>query len=62
MLYGVQTADLFLDCYQKYANDLFTYDPYWDFVSLVDVLSNPIEVETIWISRVDEPCDGRANG
>ncbi|GGG54814.1 phosphotransferase family protein [Paenibacillus radicis (ex Gao et al. 2016)] len=35
-LYDVQTADDFLSAYQAYRGDSFTYDPYWDLVTLTD--------------------------
>ncbi|UVI29414.1 phosphotransferase family protein [Paenibacillus spongiae] len=35
-LHGVRTADGFLDAYRSLAGDSFTYDPYWDLVTLID--------------------------
>ena len=36
-LYGVGAAELFLDAYCRHAGETFTYDPYWDLVSLIDM-------------------------
>ena len=46
-LYSVETADAFLDCYRA-LNHHFVYDPYWDIVSLVDILSGEPEVYPGW--------------
>ncbi|WP_036745808.1 phosphotransferase family protein [Paenibacillus sp. UNC451MF] len=35
-LYDVSTADAFLSAYQSHAGASFSYDPYWDLVSLID--------------------------
>lgn len=48
MLYDVEVADEFLSAYQVYAGKDFIYDPYWDLVSLVDVLFGPPEVYPGW--------------
>ncbi|UJL46806.1 aminoglycoside phosphotransferase family protein [Virgibacillus sp. NKC19-16] len=39
MLYDVKTADGFLDAYNRLAGKAFTYDLYWDLISLMDMLS-----------------------
>ncbi|AXI10833.1 phosphotransferase [Oceanobacillus sp. 143] len=48
MLYGVEAADMFLAAYQRYAGDSFIYNVYWDLCSLIDVLSDPIEIYSGW--------------
>ncbi|WP_245975417.1 phosphotransferase family protein [Oceanobacillus chungangensis] len=48
MLFGVDAADAFLASYQKYAAEAFTYNVYWDLCSLIDVLSDPMEVYPGW--------------
>lgn len=48
LLYGVETADLFLEKYRNYAAESFTYDPYWDLVSLIDFLPGPPKVYPGW--------------
>lgn len=47
-LYGVKEADLFLSYYQQYAGPNFVYDPYWDLISLVDILFWEPEVYPGW--------------
>lgn len=48
LLYDVATADEFLTAYQKHAGELFIYDPYWDLLSLIDVLFGSPEVYSGW--------------
>lgn len=48
MLCGVSTADSFLTAYQSYAGEAFQYDPYWDLLSLMDILFGPPEVYPGW--------------
>ncbi|WP_183072719.1 phosphotransferase family protein [Oceanobacillus bengalensis] len=40
MLYGVDVADEFLKAYTNAAGVSFVYNPYWDFISLNDILDN----------------------
>ena len=47
-LYDVETADAFLKAYQKRVEDTFTYDPYWDFLTLIDILFDPPTVYPGW--------------
>ncbi|WP_249313267.1 phosphotransferase family protein [Lederbergia citrea] len=47
-LYGVETADAFLRAYKTQAGKSFNYDPYWDLVSLIDILFGPPEVYPGW--------------
>ncbi|QHW34071.1 aminoglycoside phosphotransferase family protein [Paenibacillus rhizovicinus] len=35
-LHGLEAADDFLNAYCRHAGDAYTYDPYWDIVSLID--------------------------
>lgn len=46
-LHDVETADAFLKWYSSINND-FTYDPYWDIVSLIDILFGRPEVYPGW--------------
>ncbi|SEQ72727.1 Phosphotransferase enzyme family protein [Virgibacillus subterraneus] len=48
MLYGVETADGFLKAYQQQAGSCFTYNRYWDLLSLTDMLVGPPEVYPGW--------------
>lgn len=48
MLYDVETADQFLEAYQYQAGKNFKYDPYWDLVSVIDVLFGSPEVYPGW--------------
>lgn len=49
LLYGVQTADSFLDAYQRQAGSTeFKYDPYWDILSLIEILPGPPQVYQGW--------------
>ena len=50
MLYDVATADRFLTAYEQNQDDIFTYDPYWDFVSLIDILFGPPTVYPGWVA------------
>lgn len=47
-LHGVHTADMFLEVYQKNADSTFTYDPYWDILSVIDILFGPPKVYQGW--------------
>ncbi|WP_062107187.1 aminoglycoside phosphotransferase family protein [Bacillus niameyensis] len=47
-LYGLEAADAFLSAYQKFAGVNFQYDPYWDVISLVDILFGQPQVYTGW--------------
>jgi aminoglycoside phosphotransferase (APT) family kinase protein len=47
-LFDVQTADQFLSAYQKHAEPEFNYDPYWDLLSLIDILFGPPKVYPGW--------------
>lgn len=46
-LYDVETADAFLNWYSS-INEDFTYEPYWDIVSLIDILFGSPEVYPGW--------------
>lgn len=48
LLHGVAVADQFLDAYRSLAGDSFTYDPYWDLVSLIEFLPSPPSVYGGW--------------
>src|SRR5690606_18932737 len=50
MLYDVATADRILTGYEQNQDDIFTYDPYWDFVSLIDILFGPPTVYPGWVA------------
>lgn len=47
-LYGVETADAFLDAYMAHAGCSFSYDPYWDILSVFDILFGPPKVFSGW--------------
>lgn len=47
-LYDVATADAFLFAYQKYAGASFRYEPYWDLLSLIEILFGPPSVYPGW--------------
>jgi aminoglycoside phosphotransferase (APT) family kinase protein len=47
-LYDVETADAFLKAYMKHASPSFQYEPYWDLLSLVDILFGPPTVYAGW--------------
>lgn len=47
-LFGVSTADQFLDAYLKHAAEAFRYDPYWDLLSLTDTLGGVPKVYAGW--------------
>src|SRR5699024_2320006 len=47
MMYGVKAADDFLEVY-KANYPAFIYHEYWDVVTLLDVLSDPIDVYEGW--------------
>ncbi|NOU94671.1 phosphotransferase [Paenibacillus sp. LMG 31456] len=48
MLLGVQSADQFLSAYLSHAGTEFSYSPYWDILSLVDILFGPPTVYQGW--------------
>jgi aminoglycoside phosphotransferase (APT) family kinase protein len=48
LLHGIATADAFLSAYQHHAGTAFSYDPYWDLVSLIDGLFEPPHVSPAW--------------
>jgi len=48
LLHDVRTADAFLQCYVRHAGAAFTYDPYWDLVTLIDFAYEPPEVYRGW--------------
>ncbi|TAA66325.1 phosphotransferase family protein [Planococcus salinarum] len=47
-LFGVSTADQFLDAYINHAGEEFRYDPYWDLLSLTDTLNGLPRVYAGW--------------
>lgn len=47
-MYGISVANDFLAAYQRHAGSLFTYDPYWDLVSLTDTLDGSPVVYPGW--------------
>ncbi|WP_238933386.1 phosphotransferase family protein [Brevibacillus choshinensis] len=47
-LFDVATADSFLAAYQSYAGPSFHYDPYWDLLSLTDILFGEPQVYAGW--------------
>lgn len=49
MLYSVETSDGFLTEYIQQAGRKFNYHPYWDLLSLIDILFDTPEVYQGWI-------------
>lgn len=47
-LFGVSEADAFLLAYQHHAGQAFSYHPYWDLLSLMDMLTDPPSVYSGW--------------
>lgn len=47
-MYGISVANDFLAAYQRHAGSSFTYDPYWDLVSLTDILDGSPVVYPGW--------------
>lgn len=47
-LYGTSVANDFLAAYERHAGNAFTYDPYWDLVSLTDTLDGSPVVYPGW--------------
>jgi len=47
-LHGVQMADQFLDAYLAAAGSEFDYDPYWDLMSVVELLPGPPTMYQGW--------------
>lgn len=48
-LYGVEAADQFLEAYRAAAGSAFAYDPYWDLVSVMDMMPGPPAVYQGWV-------------
>lgn len=48
LLYDTPTADAFLFAYQRKAGKAFTYNTYWDILSVIDILFGPPEVYPGW--------------
>ncbi len=57
-LYGVESADRFLDAYRSLAGASFEYHPFWDLIALVELLPGPPGVYPGWTAfgmmRLDE--------
>lgn len=49
-LHGVQTADAFLEAYLRAAGSAFRYHPYWDLLSLIDIVFGPPRVYAGWMA------------
>ena len=47
-LYGTRIANEFLDAYERHAGESFVYDPYWDLLSLIDILDGKPAVYPGW--------------
>lgn len=47
-LYGGEAADSFLKAYESFAGSAFEYDPYWDLLSLIDILFGTPSVYAGW--------------
>lgn len=57
-MYGVSAADRFLDAYQRLAGPRFAYEPFWDLITVVELLPGPPGVYEGWpafgLTRLDE--------
>ena len=49
-LHGVPVADEFLAAYVAEAGSEFTYDPYWDLMSVVELLPGPLSMYEGWLA------------
>jgi aminoglycoside phosphotransferase (APT) family kinase protein len=49
-LYGVAAADRFLQAYQSLAGPSFTYHPYWDLITAIDIDPGPPTVYDGWVA------------
>ena len=49
-LHGVDVADRFLDAYIAEAGSDFEYDPYWDLMSVIELLPGPPSMYAGWRS------------
>lgn len=47
-LYGTRVANEFLSAYERHAGPAFSYDPYWDLISLTDILDGSPAVYQGW--------------
>lgn len=47
-MFGISTADRFLEAYEQMAGSAFSYHPYWDLLALTDGLSGPPSVYVGW--------------
>jgi aminoglycoside phosphotransferase (APT) family kinase protein len=50
-LYNVGVADEFLDLYTKAADFDFNYDPYWDLMTVVELLPGPLTMYGGWVAE-----------
>ena len=50
-LYNVGVADEFLDLYTKAADFEFNYDPYWDLMTVVELLPGPLTMYGGWVAE-----------
>jgi len=50
-LYNVGVADEFLDAYTKAADFEFNYDPYWDLMTVVELLPGPLTMYGGWVAE-----------
>lgn len=46
--FGVTVADRFLDCCRSALGSSWQYHPYWDLITLIELLPGPIEVYPPW--------------
>ena len=50
-LYSIEVADDFLEAYSRVAGLEFTYDPYWDVMTAVELLPGPPTMYAGWIAE-----------
>ena len=48
-LYGVEAADTFLRAYRERAGPAYRYHPYWDLITLVELLPGPPGIYRPWL-------------
>ncbi|HLM56112.1 MAG TPA: aminoglycoside phosphotransferase family protein [Pyrinomonadaceae bacterium] len=57
-MYGVSAADKFLDAYRRLAGPRFAYEPFWDLITVVELLPGPPGVYEGWpafgLTRLDD--------
>ena len=50
-LYGVEVADDFLEAYSRLAGFEYVYDPFWDLMTVVELLPGPPTMYAGWVAE-----------